>query len=51
MHQMVMAYPKYINIFQSEAVENLPKLGFFESNPSGNPVLDVFFAAWHKIAF
>jgi hypothetical protein len=29
---------KYINIFQSKALENLPKLGFwFKNKPSGNP--------------
>jgi hypothetical protein len=31
---------KYINIFQSNALQNLPKLVFFwfENKPSGNPV-------------
>jgi hypothetical protein len=29
---------KYINIFHSKALQNLPKLGFwFENKPSGNP--------------
>jgi hypothetical protein len=31
---------KYINLFQSKALKNLPKLGFFcfkNKKPSGNP--------------
>jgi hypothetical protein len=30
---------KHINIFQSKDVKNLPKFGFFENQPSGNPAL------------
>jgi hypothetical protein len=30
---------KYINIFQFKALQNLPKLGFFENKPFGYPGL------------
>jgi hypothetical protein len=32
---------KYINIFPSKVLQNLPKLGF-ENKPSGNPASDTF---------
>jgi hypothetical protein len=36
---MSIKYFKYINIFQSKALQHLPKLGIFlfENKPSGNP--------------
>jgi hypothetical protein len=38
LHKIFQMAIKYINIFQSKTLQNLPKLGFwFENKPSGNP--------------
>jgi hypothetical protein len=34
---------KYINILQSKALKNLPKLGCVENKPSGNPARQLNF--------
>jgi hypothetical protein len=41
LHKIFQMAIKYISIFQSKTLQNLPKLGFwFENKPSGNPGAD-----------
>jgi hypothetical protein len=47
LEKMYQTAMNYINIFQSKALQNLPKLFFFwfENKPSGNPAADFILSA------